>query len=213
MTIGKTVIYENLGEIVNPQHTALVVWDVQNALVGGIYNKEEFLHNLKLFIRAARSNKIPIVYTKATPLPIDYESSWRLYWLMQRFKVNVPEKLPPFVRPGVSESETHFEIHNEVMPIEEDIVMHKHTPSIFIGTHFENMMRNRGIKTLLFTGISTEIGIASSARESANRGFYTIVVEDCVSSSNSQELHQLALRVLRAICLITPSRSIIGEWE
>ena len=31
---GKCVIYRNLQEIVDPEHTALVIWDVQNALVG-----------------------------------------------------------------------------------------------------------------------------------------------------------------------------------
>ncbi len=41
------VIYLNLNEIVDPSHTALVVWDVQNLLVNLIFNKEIFLNNLK----------------------------------------------------------------------------------------------------------------------------------------------------------------------
>ena len=50
------MIYENLREIVDPDHTALVVWDVQNALLNRIYNKEEFLNNLHGLIEAARRN-------------------------------------------------------------------------------------------------------------------------------------------------------------
>ena len=38
-TIGKSVMYETLEEIVNPEHTVLVIWDVQNALVESIFNK------------------------------------------------------------------------------------------------------------------------------------------------------------------------------
>jgi len=205
---GKSMIYRNLQEIVEPEHTALVIWDVQNALVNSVFNKEEFLHNLKLFIESARRNRIPIVYTKITPLPRYYESSWRIYMLMKRYGVDEPEKLPPFMEPGSPDSE----IHGEVSPIDNDVIINKHTPSIFIGTHFENMMRNRGINTILFTGIATEIGIDSSARDSANRGFYTIVVEDCVSSTD-KEMHESSLRTLKRVCLVELSKDIIKEWK
>ena len=175
---GKQIIYRNLQEIVDPEHTALVVWDVQNGLVKSAFNKEEFLKNLKLLIESARNHNVPIIYTKITPLPKHYESSWRIYFQMKRAGVDDPEKLPPFMQPGSPESE----IHAEVSPRDNDVVLNKHMPSIFIGTHFENMMRNAGITTILFTGISTQIGIISSAWDSSNRGFYTIVVEDCVSA-------------------------------
>lgn len=206
------MIYRNLQEIVDPKHTALVIWHVQNALVNSAFNGEEFLKNLKLLVKAARGNKIPIIYTKVPPWPGDWESSWRIYMLMRRFGVNdlekLPSKLPSYWQPGRVESE----IPSEVSPIDNDVIMDNHTASIFIGTHFENMMRNRGIDTILFTGIRTEIGIDSSARDSANRGFYTIVIEDCVSSGD-KEMHESALRTLRSVCLIIPSKEIMKEWK
>jgi len=54
-------IYEDLKEIADPGHTCLVVWDVQNGLVGRIFNKEEFIGNLKRFVETMR-NKVPVVY-------------------------------------------------------------------------------------------------------------------------------------------------------
>ena len=36
------IIYEDLTEIVDPRHSCLIVWDVQNGLVDRIFNKEEF---------------------------------------------------------------------------------------------------------------------------------------------------------------------------
>jgi nicotinamidase-related amidase len=204
---GKHIIYRELREIAAREHTALVVWDVQNALVNAIFNKEEFLKNLRSLIEAARKYDIPIAYTKITPLPTRYESPWRLFMSMKRFGVDEPDKLPPFMKPGAPESE----IHADVAPAPNDIVLNKHTASIFIGTHFEYMMRSSGIKTLLFTGIATEIGIDSSARDAANRGFYTIVVDDCCSSPD-KEMHESALKILRRICLVKNSKDIVKEW-
>ena len=34
-------IFEDIREIVDPKHSCLVVWDVQNGLVDKIFNKEE----------------------------------------------------------------------------------------------------------------------------------------------------------------------------
>ena len=37
---------------------------------------------------------------------------------------------------------------------EEEMVITKHTASIFIGTDFERMVRNAGIATIIFTNIA-----------------------------------------------------------
>lgn len=201
-------MYMTLNEIVKPSHTALLVWDVQNLLVNGIFNKQEFLTNLKLLIEAARIKSIPIIYSKITPLPKDYESSFRTFMFMKRFKIKDPEKLPRFLEPGTPGAE----IPNEVAPLDADIIIEKNTASIFIGTNFEYLMRNRGIDTILFTGISTEFGVASSARDSCNRGFYTVVVNDCVSSFN-QKMHNMTLDILKTMCIVESYKNLINEWE
>ena len=200
-------IFTKLKDIVDPTYTALVVWDVQNMLFDRIFNQEAFLKNIKHLIDQARSHQIPIFYTKITPLPRAYEAPFRTYLMMKRLGVDDPNKLPPFMVPGTPEAE----IQKDIFPQDGDIVLNKHTTSIFIGTHFEPMMHNFGIKTILYTGISTEIGVASSARDSANRGFYTVVVGDCVSSSD-QEAHDMTLKILERVCILSQSEDLIKTW-
>jgi nicotinamidase-related amidase len=207
-TLGKNKIFENLHEIVDPNHTALLVWDVVEVLIKNAVNKDQFINNLKLFIAAARKSNISIFYAKTILLPADLQSSWRLYTFMRDSGVTDPANLPDWLKPGSKPSE----IVAEIGPQPEDIVINKHTASIFIGTHFEYMMRNRGINTILFTGYSTEVGVDSSARDSSNRGFYTVVVEDCVASSN-KKAHDSILDVLRHLCIVTNSTNIIKEWQ
>jgi nicotinamidase-related amidase len=208
MSMQKQMPFTTLKEIVEPEHTCLVVWDVQNALVNVIFNREQFLKSLKTFIAAARKNNVLIVYTKITPLPAAAESPWRVYTMMKRFGVDDPAKLRTWLVPGSPEAE----IPDEVKPAENDLVLNKHTASIFIGTHFEYFMMNKGIKTILFAGISTEIGIASSARDASNRGFYPVVLSDCVSSSD-KEMHEATLKVLPRVCLVMPSTDVTAQWK
>lgn len=200
-------IYESIKEIVNPEHTAVVVWDVQNALVNNIFNKKEFLSTLKTVITKAREKGVPIIYSKITPLLPQYNSSWAIYSTMRRYGVNDPAKLPPFMKSGTIDAE----IASDVTPSADDIVINKHTASLFIGTHIEYLFRNKGIETIVFTGISTEFGVASSARDASNRGFYPVVVSDGVSSMD-KEIHELALKVLTKIVIVTPTAEILKAW-
>ncbi len=197
------VIYENLEEITGPSHSCLVVWDVQNGLVDRIFNRDEFLANLAPFIERLRK-KMPVVYTLITPPPAGFRSSWQIYSMMRRFNVKEPAKLPSFMAPGSRERE----ISGLVSPVDGDIVLEKPAASIFIGTNFENMMRARGINTLIFTGIATEIGIESSARDASNRGFYPVVVSDCVSSMD-REAHERSLKNLEKLAVVSGSKDIL----
>jgi len=196
-------LYEDLTEIVDPGHSCLIVWDVQNGLADKIFNKEEFLHNLKRFLETLR-NKMPVVYTLITPLPREFQSSWSIYNMMRRFNVKEVDKLPNFMPPGSRERE----ISETVKPAKGDILLDKSTASIFIGTNFESMMRNRNITTLIFTGIATESGIESSARDASNRGFYPVIVSDCVSSMD-KDAHERSLINLAKVVIVKDSADIL----
>ncbi len=196
-------VYESLAEIIAPAHTCLVVWDVQSGLVDRVFNKEEFLGKLKTLIGGLRG-KVPVAYTLITPAPRGFQSSWSLYSMMRRYNVAEPEKLPRFMAPGSPERE----IPQAITPGEGDILLDKPTASIFIGTNFENLMRNRGVTTLLFTGIATEMGVESSARDASNRGFYPVVISDCVSSMD-REAHARSLKNLEKIAIVRDSAEIL----
>ena len=147
---------------------------------------------------------MPIVYTLITPLRRDFTSSWGCYSMMRRFKVSTMNEVPSFMAIGSKERE----IPEIIKPRDNDIVLEKSTASIFIGTHFEYLMRNRTITTLLFTGIATEYGIESSARDASNRGFYPVVVSDCVSSSD-KEAHERSLKNLAKLVIVENSADIV----
>jgi nicotinamidase-related amidase len=200
---GDIAVYETLSEIIDPGHSCLIVWDVQNGLVDRIFNKEEFIADLKRLVENLRK-KMPVVYTLITPLPREFQSSWNIYNIMRRYNVKEVDKLPNFMPPGSRERE----IPEAVKPGKNDIMLDKSTASIFIGTNFENMMRNRGITTLIFSGIATEFGIESSARDASNRGFYPVVVSDCVSSMD-KDAHERSLRNLDKIAVVKTSADIL----
>jgi nicotinamidase-related amidase len=151
---------------------------------------------------------MPIVYTLITPPPRNLTSAWHFFAQMRRFKVDDVNELPVFMAAGSPDRD----IPETVKPHSDDSVLAKPSASIFFGTNFEYMMRSRKINTLIFTGIATEIGIESSARDAANRGFYPVVVEDCVSSMD-QEAHERSLKNMTKLFIVEKTARILENID
>jgi hypothetical protein len=64
---------------------------------------------------------------------------------------------------------------------------------------------------LVFTGIATEFGIESSARDAFNRGFYSVVISDCVSSPY-KDGHDRSLENMKNLITIINSKELGNIW-
>jgi nicotinamidase-related amidase len=193
------IVYNTIEEILDPSHTALVVWDVQHGTTKVIFNKEEFSRNLNSVVKLARKSNIPIFFTQIQMLPKRFESSSIIYTLG---KLGFDRLFEQF---------TAEDRDFTVKPKQDEIVINKHTGSIFIDTGFERMLRNAGIITVVFTGIATEGGVESSARDAFNRGFYPVVVSDCVSSP-SKDGHERSLENMKNLVTIIHPKELENIW-
>jgi nicotinamidase-related amidase len=200
--MGDKIVYNTLEEILEYKHTTLVVWDVINGFTKMIFNKEEFSRNLNSVIESARRSNIPIFFTINQILSKQFESSSNIYTrnklgFDRLFEQLTVEDMNFTIKPRLEQNE---------------IVISKHTASIFIDTGFERMLKNAGISTVVFTGIATEFGIESSARDAFNRGFYPVVISDCVSSPN-KDGHKRSIENMKNLITVINSKEIENIWS
>ncbi|ABW01854.1 cysteine hydrolase [Caldivirga maquilingensis] len=181
-----------LRDILKPNYSILVVWDVHKALYNSIFNKDEFLNALNRVIEAARRVKVPVVFTKITPYPRGFEPpASRLVQWRGGFR---PEDMELVIQPQ-----------------ENEIVLNKNTWSIFVGTNFELLLRNSGRSTIVFTGIATEIGVETSARHAYALGFIPVIISDAVSSYN-KDGHERSLQNMRMFFPVITSSELAKIW-
>jgi nicotinamidase-related amidase len=205
--MAKGKIYTELQEIIAPEHSALIVWDMQNRLVNRVFNRDEILNSVDALIQTARKVQVPVVYTKITPLPQRFQSPAAIAQQMKRMGVKDERQLGS---PSGNDPEA-MEIAEAVAPLPVDIILNKNTASIFLGTNMDYIARYGGIETLVFTGISTEFGVETSAREALTRGYYVLVVSDGVSSA-SRDAHERSLTNLRSLCEVVDHKEILRVW-
>ena len=67
----------------------------------------------------------------------------------------------------------------------------------FYGTELDLQLRRRGIDTILLAGISTNVGVESTARDAYERGYEQVFVEDAMAARSPDE-HAHTIRTVFA---------------
>jgi nicotinamidase-related amidase len=89
-----------------------------------------------------------------------------------------------------------------------DIVVTKHQWGAFHGTDLDLQLRRRGISSIVLGGISTNIGVESTARSAWELGYELVIAED-ICSSNSVEMHAFSVEnILPRIARLTTASAI-----
>ena len=82
-------------------------------------------------------------------------------------------------------------------PIAGEIVLDKPGKGAFYATPLQKLLDERGITHLLFMGVTTEVCVQTSMREANDRGYDSLLLEDCTESYFPQ-FKQAALDMIRA---------------
>lgn len=77
---------------------------------------------------------------------------------------------------------------------EGDLEVVKRTIGGFQGTGLDGLLRGRGVNTLVFGGIATNLGVESTARAAGDLGYDLVFVEDAMAALTAAE-HEASVRL------------------
>ena len=172
---GRAYAFEGM----EPAKTALVVVDMQNAfMLPGVAHAlcpmaEKIVPNINRLAVAVRATGGTVVWIKTTFTP-DALQSWATY-----FEIASPEQGKKRIAALTTDSKGHALWSSlDVKPA--DLVVEKHRFSAFIqgSSRLAEILRERGIDTVLITGTVTNVCCESTARDAMMLNFRTIMVSD-----------------------------------
>jgi nicotinamidase-related amidase len=217
LTFHGREIPESLAEVVDPRHTVVIVHDMQkdNTGAGGVYDKAgrridvtKILPPLVRFLEDARRHGVKVMYTQYTNLP-NFGS-----YTDVRIRSDYKRLMDPVQRKAIDalvEDTPGWATIDELRPQPGEVIIRKFRVDAFIGTPFELFLRLNRVRTLIHTGIATEVGILPTAWHALNVGFFPVVPEDCVGPMEPQH-HEDAMRFLRRLAIPTRSSEIVEAW-
>ncbi|MBI4527486.1 MAG: cysteine hydrolase [Deltaproteobacteria bacterium] len=205
---SRTTIPAGLEEIMDPAKAVLLVWDMQNDQAGGAFNKEELIRRAPPLITAARKAGVKIVFTRSTPFAWEEESPSFVWRAMKEQNVDEPSKLKPRrVRGSFG-----WQIMEPFTPEQADTILDKRRPTVFIGTEFEILLHNRSATTIIIAGCTTDGGVEATVRDGFYRGYFMVVVKDCVGTY-TEKGHLEALKRMERFADVVESAEIIESWQ
>ena len=105
------------------------------------------------------------------------------------------------------------EFHTGLEPLPGEMVVTKHRYSAFIGTDLDMVLRARGVKSLLVTGVGTGMCVFHTLTVGFMLDYYITLVEDCCATTYGPEAHNEAVALVRKhYGRIASAGEVIDVW-
>lgn len=93
--------------------------------------------------------------------------------------------------------EQGHDIIHQLYPIEGEPIIDKPGKGSFHATDLQQILSDRGIKTLFVCGVTLEVCVHTTVREANDRGYECVVLSDCVASY-FPEFQRVGLEMIKA---------------
>jgi biuret amidohydrolase len=130
------------------KHTAFLNIDMQHFFVEGAPDGHGVMERINQLIESCHKTHILVIHTSAV------------------------------FKPHVSDVEQAIALHKDLNVSSDDIVFEKYHFGAFYDSNLEEMLRSRGIDTIIIGGIRTNVCCLVTAWEAISRGFSVIFLSD-----------------------------------
>jgi ureidoacrylate peracid hydrolase len=168
---------------------------------------QEMAPRLRDLLAVAREIKLHIVHVRTHHSDWTDSASWIGRHKRGHYPMCFPGSWGADYYPG-------FEPHVDAdyQPGAHEYVVTKHRYSGFVGTDLDQVLRSRGIRTVIMTGEATNVCVETTARDAYMRDYYVAFVSDC-TASGSKAAHDATLVTMgRHFGTVLTSDDIVSTW-
>ncbi|WP_030770961.1 cysteine hydrolase [Streptomyces sp. NRRL F-2664] len=196
----------------DPASTALLTVECQNGVVGEESALPELarqaresgmLDRVARLVDAARWAGLQVLHAVAERRPdgLGANSNARLF--------RAADKLPVRQLTGTSA----VEVAAPITVAECDLVVRRlHGLSPMAGTDLDALLRNLGIRTLVVTGVSSNIAIPNTVFDAVNLGYRVVVPADAIAGVPAACTAEVIRNSLALVATVTTTEALLGAW-
>jgi len=201
----------DLGELVDPAHTAIVTQECQGAVMGPDAGlavladeaRREALPNIERLLPAARDAGVKVVHC-----------------LVQRrsdaLGANHNAKIFAVGHSGVdiSPGGPGAELLPELGPAPSDLVLRRwHGIGPMGGTDLDPILRNLGVSTIVAVGVSVNVAITNLVMDAVNAAYRVVVPRDAVAGIPADYAAAVIDNTLSLLATITTTDNLLSTWK
>jgi nicotinamidase-related amidase len=185
-------------ERLDPAQCALVVIDLQRGIVAmPTFPRPaaEVIRNAAELVKAQRSGGGLVVRVRVTPSADGKDALHPL------------ADAPPLVQhrpPDFADLVPEIDLQPS------DLVITKRQWGAFHGTELDLQLRRRGVRTIVLCGISTSMGVESTARNAFELGYDQVFVEDACAARTAEEHANAVTRIFPRIGRVRSTAEVVA---
>ncbi|MBM3673959.1 MAG: cysteine hydrolase [Actinobacteria bacterium] len=202
-----------LAALVAPDHTALVLQEVQNGVVGSpsalpalaeAAAAVGLVEHCAALARAARVLGIPVVHCTAETRD-DLKGANRNARLFLGVR-----KSPVPLSPGSAAVQVP-----DVIGVDPgDLVLPRHHGlGPMTGTQLDPVLRNLGVTTIVGVGVSVNIGMTNFGFDAVNRGYQFVIPVDAVAGVPAEYAQSVIDNTLSLVATLTTTADVLASWR
>jgi nicotinamidase-related amidase len=170
---------------IDPDRTAVLSMDCQAGIIS-IYaktDKDAFVARAASLLKHARMSRLSVIHVKVGFRPglPEVNSQHQLFGPIKASSQHQSLFQSPL-----------GDIHPNLAPVDDEIVVTKHRVSAFAGTDLAMILRANNIDTLVLFGVSTSGVVLSTLLDASDADFRLAVVKDCCADLDL-DLHDALL--------------------
>jgi biuret amidohydrolase len=201
----------DLRDLVAPGHSALILQEVQQGVIGESAGLRELaaatartgaVPRIARLAVAARLASVPVIHCTAEGLPGGFGANHnaRLFGGARRVgAASTPGSAAPLP---------------EVGPEPGDLVIPRwHGLSPLTGTQLDSVLRNEGVSTVVVVGVSLNVAIPNLVFDAVNRAYQVVVVRDAVAGVPESYGEQVLQHTLALVSTLATTDEVVAAWS
>ncbi len=198
---------------VAPVHTAVLVIDVQNDFCSdqgyaGVTGSDlaqikTMLPRLRNFVERCRLKGVTVIFVQLIQEETTFSEPMRELRHRKGWKKIACEK-----------GTWGADFYPDIRPAPGEKVVEKRRYSSFSETNLEAVLRELGVRTLVLTGVATNLCVETTARDGFLRGYYIVCARDCMATNHGSNIHEGALVNLDGFFgQVVSSEHLLEAWK